>query len=171
MIFTKAASADKYTVVVTPTAAAVTLNVAADVAMDASGNKNTAADAATSAFDNAKPTVTINGVPAKSNAAFTVTIEFSENVIGFSESDIAAVGATLSAFTKVAGDKYTVVVTPTAAIVTLNVAADVAMDASGNKNTAAEQAAGTFDNVKPTVTINGVPANSSAAFTATIAFR
>ena len=80
-VFTKVAD-DKYTVVVTPTAAAVTLNVAADVAMDASGNKNTAADPATSAFDNVKPTVTINGVPANSSAAFIATIEFSENVIG-----------------------------------------------------------------------------------------
>ena len=128
------------------------------------------ADEATSAFDNAKPTVTINGVPAKSRAAFIVTIAFSENVIGFSESDITVLGADLSVFTKVAGDKYTVVVTPTAAAVTLNVAAEVAMDASGNKNTAADPAASAFDNAKPTVTISGVPAKSNAAFTATIAF-
>ena len=166
-----AVAGDKYTVAVTPTAADVTINVAADVAMDASGNKNTAAEQATSVFDNAKPTVTISGVPAKSNAVFTVTIAFSENVIGFSESDIAVVGADLSAFTKLAGDKYTVVVTPTATAVTLNVAADVAMDASGNKNTAADEAASAFDNVKPTVTISGVPAKSNAVFTATITFN
>ena len=69
--------------------------------MDASGNKNTAADEATSAFDNAKPTVTISGVPTKSNTAFVATIVFSESVIGFSEGDMTVVGATnLSAFTK-----------------------------------------------------------------------
>ena len=88
MILLKLAD-DKYTVAVTPTAAVVTVNVAADVAMDASGNKNTAAEQATSAFDNVNPTVTISGVPAKSNAVFTATIAFSENVTGFSIGDIA----------------------------------------------------------------------------------
>ena len=125
-----------YTVAVTPTATAVTLNVAADVAMDASGNGNAVAIEATSAFDNVNPTVTINGVPAKSNTAFTATIAFSEDVTDFNKGDIAVVGATLSDFTG-AGDVYTVLVTPMAiaTVVTLNVAADVAMDASGNKNT------------------------------------
>ena len=80
----------------TPTAAAVTLNVAADVAMDASGNGNAAADEAASAFDNVKPTVTISGVPGNSKDLFTATITFSEDVTGFSESDITVVGATLS---------------------------------------------------------------------------
>ena len=97
--FTKLAD-DEYTVAVTPTAAAVTLNVAADVAMDASGNGNAAADEAASAFDNANPTVTISGVPANSNAVFTATITFNENVTGFSVDDITVVGADLSTFTK-----------------------------------------------------------------------
>ena len=146
----------------------MTLNVAADVAMDASGNGNAAADEAASAFDNANPTVTISGVPANSNAVFTATITFNENVTGFSVDDITVVGADLSTFTKLADDEYTVAVTPTAAAVTLNVAADVAMDASGNGNAAADEAVSAFDNVKPTVTISGVPANSNAVFTATI---
>ena len=60
--------------------------------------------------------------------------------------DITVVGATLSGFTKVDDDKYTVAVTPTDGIVTLNVAADVAMDASGNKNTAADEARSAFSN-------------------------
>ena len=59
--------------------------------------------------------VVIKGVPEHSNGPFTATIEFNENVIGFSEGDITVVGANLSAFTKLADDKYTVVVTPTAA--------------------------------------------------------
>ena len=168
--FTKLAD-DEYTVAVTPTAAAVTLNVAADVAMDASGNGNAAADEAASAFDNANPTVTISGVPANSNAVFTATITFNENVTGFSVDDITVVGADLSTFTKLADDEYTVAVTPTAAAVTLNVAADVAMDASGNGNAAADEAASAFDNANPTVTISGVPANSNAVFTATITFN
>ena len=96
-VFTKVAG-DKYTVVVKPTAAAVTLNISADVATDASGNKNTAAEQAASAFDDSKPTITISGVPAKSNAAFTAIITFSEDVTGFSESDITVVGANVKCF-------------------------------------------------------------------------
>ena len=165
-----AVAGDKYTVVVKPTAAEVTLNISADVAVDASGNKNTAADEAASAFDDTKPTITISGVPEKSNAAFTAIITFSEDVTGFSESDITVVGATLSVFTKVADDKYTVVVTPTAAIVTLNIAAGVVVNVSNEGNMAADEATSTFDNAKPSVTINGVPAKSSAAFIVTIAF-
>ena len=104
-------------------------------------------------------------------AAFTAVMTFSEDVTDFNQGDIAVVGATLSDFTG-SGDVYSVLVTPMAiaTAVTLNIAADVAMDASGNKNTAAEQAASAFDNGNPTVTISGVPAKSSAAFTVTIAF-
>ena len=47
--------------------------------------------------DTTPPVVVIKGVPEHSNGPFTATIEFNENVIGFSEGDITVVGANLSA--------------------------------------------------------------------------
>ena len=69
--------------VVTPKDEIVTLRVIADTVTDFSGQKNRASDEARSAFDNINPTVTINDVPAKSNAPFTATITFNENVNRF----------------------------------------------------------------------------------------
>ena len=109
--------------------------------------------------DNAKPTVTITGVPMTSTAAFTATITFLEPVNGFVVGDITVGNGTASAFTGSDGDTaFTALITPTAdGAVTVDVAADVATDAAGNGNTAATQAASTYtaplvDNTAPRVT-------------------
>ena len=97
-----------YTVLVTPTAPLVKLDVAANVAADAAGNKNRVAAHATSVFDADHPAVDISGVPPHSNAAFTAKFTFNEAVTGFSQAGILVAGATLSDFTAVSTEVYTV---------------------------------------------------------------
>ncbi|MFT6448402.1 MAG: outer membrane protein OmpA-like peptidoglycan-associated protein [Oleispira sp.] len=159
-----------YTALITPTGAAVTIDVANNVAIDAASNGNTAATQATSAYDGVAPTVAIQNVPVNSNAAFTATFEFSEDVTGFALGDITLVNATASSFASVDDNTYTALITPTGAAVTIDVANNVAIDAASNGNTAATQAASAYDGVAPTVAIQNVPANTNGAFTATFEF-
>ena len=167
-----AVDGDTYTVLVTPTTEGVfSLDVAAGVASDTAANSNTAASQASGDFDTTAPTVAIQNVPGDTNAPFTATIQFSEAVSGFVVGDIVAGNASLSGFTSVDGDTYTVLVTPTAeGAFTLDVNAAVATDGAGNDNTAAPQASGNFDNSAPTVAIQNVPADTNAPFTATVQF-
>ena len=144
-----------WTMLVTPEMdGAVTLNIAAGVAMDAAGNGNTAAAQVRSIYaapDRTAPMVTITDVPETSTAPFTATITFNEVVSGFTMADITVVNATLSAFTEATteeatpGTVWTVLVTPMAdGLVILEIGAGVATDAAGNGNTAATQARSTY---------------------------
>ena len=96
--------------------------------------------------DNTAPTVTITGVPTTSNAAFTATFTFSEDVTGFVAGDITVGNGTASAFTATTADRvYTASITPTAnGAVTVDVAADAATDGAGNGNPAATRATSTY---------------------------
>ena len=117
------------------------------------------------------PTVAITGVPASSNAAFTATFTFSEDVTGFAVGDITVGNGAASAFDATSAPVYTALITPASdGAVTVDVAANVATDTATNPNTAATQATSTFDGSAPTVAITGVPASSTTAFTATFTF-
>ena len=139
--------------------ATVTLSFAAGQNIaDRAGNAltNTAPTGANeNAFvvDNTAPTVTITGVSATSMAAFMATFTFSEGVAGFAVEDITVGNGAASAFTGAGGDtEFTALITPTAdGEVTVDVAADVAMDTAGNGNTAAAQASSIYDNTAPGV--------------------
>ncbi|MBA6417551.1 hypothetical protein H4J50_16195, partial [Colwellia sp. 6M3] len=161
-----------YTALITPTAdGAVTLDVNANVSQDSVGNDNTAATQVTSQYDASRPSVTIQNVPATSNAAFTVTFAFSEAVTGFVVGDISVGNGSASSFTTVNTSTYTALITPTAdGAVTLDVNANIAQDSVGNLNTAATQVSSTYDGSRPSITIQNVPATSNAPFTVTFAF-
>jgi hypothetical protein len=165
-----AVDGNTYTALITPTGGAVTVDVASNVANDAASNGNTAATQATSTYDTTAPTVAIQDVPANSNAPFTATFEFSEDVTGFVVGDISLGNATASNFNAVDGNTYTALITPTGGAVTVDVASNAANDAASNGNTAATQATSTYDTTAPTVAIQDVPANSNAPFTATFEF-
>ncbi|MDT0583637.1 Ig-like domain-containing protein [Brumicola blandensis] len=164
--------ANTYTALITPTAdGAVTIDVAASVAQDATGNNNTIAAQATVNFDGTDPSVVIQNAPANTNAAFTTTFQFSEDVTGFALSDIALGNATATNFVQVDANTYTALITPTAdGAVTIDVAASVAQDATGNNNTLAAQATVNFDGTDPSVVIQNVPTSTNAAFTTTFQF-
>ena len=132
--------------------ATVTLSIAAghgiqDAASNALTNTTpTGANDDTWMVDNTAPTVTITGVPTTSNAAFTATFTFSEDVTGFVAGDITVGNGTASAFTATTADRvYTASITPTAnGAVTVDVAADAATDGAGNGNPAATRATSTY---------------------------
>ena len=130
------------------------------------GTMPTGVNANSYEVDTIAPMVTITGVPATSSEPFTATITFSEPVDVLMQGDITVNNAELSDFTLVTTSgtdpnrAWTVLVTPTAdGMVTLDIAADAAMDAADNGNTAA-QATSTFtapmmnndDTIAPTVT-------------------
>lgn len=90
--------------------------------------------------DTRKPSVQIQNAPASyfKLTPFTVTFEWSEDVVGFTIDDITLTNAATSDFTTVDGNTYTAVITPDGSgNVTIDVAAAVAQDLAGNDNTAA----------------------------------
>ena len=158
--------------------ATVTLSIATghniqDAASNALTNTTpTGANDNSYVVDNTAPTVTITGVPGTSSAAFTATFTFTEAVTGFVVDEITLGNATASSFMVTSTTVYTALITPTAnGAVTVDVAADVALDAAGNGNTAATQASSTYTMPVPTITIAAgttpVTEGASAAFTLT----
>jgi outer membrane autotransporter protein len=90
------------------------------------------------------PSVTISA-PDTARGPFTVTITFSEDVMGFALADITVGNGTASNFAATSDSVYTALITPTAhGQVTIDVAAGVAQDAANNPNNAAAQATTNF---------------------------
>ncbi|MBW7461067.1 hypothetical protein K0U00_44135, partial [Paenibacillus sepulcri] len=124
-------------------------------------------------YDKTAPTVTLSTTAVNpTNAAFTVTAEFSKTVTGFATSDVTVGNGTASSFNAESGTKYTFVVTPSSdGLVTVDVAGGVAVDAAGNGNTAATQLSRNYDKTTPTVTLGTTAVNpTNAVFTVTAEF-
>ena len=178
----KSSTARKYTMTLTPTTAdgstgTVTIDVNASVAQDNAANNNTAATQATVDIDKDPPTVTISAPTTDQNGAFDVTFTFSEDVTGFELSDVTVASANkASSWKSSTATEYVLTLTPTIAdgatgTVTIDVAADAAMDAASNGNEAATQASVAVDKERPTVTISDVPTTEQKdAFDLTITF-
>jgi hypothetical protein len=90
--------------------------------------------------DTTRPAVTITSSESSpsSAAAIPLTITFSESVTGFLVGDITVAGCTLGALGG-SGAVYTVNATPTATLITVDIAEGVCADAAGNTNLAATQ--------------------------------
>lgn len=129
-----------YTVVVTPSGGSpVTVDIAADSAVDGAGNGNTAADTYAIITDNTPPNLEISVPGEETEGVFTATFLFSEAVIGFEADDITVTNGDLSEFTAIDETSWSVTVTPqTIGTITLGVAAGAAEDAAGNASLAAE---------------------------------
>ena len=169
-------SASVYTATVTPTSdGVVTVDVAANVVQDTAGNNNTAATPLTATYDATPPTVSISANVSGSvtNSPFTATFTFSEDVTGFTASDVSVTNATVSAVSEINPSVYTATITPVGdGTVTLGVAANVAQDAAGNNNTAASQLTTTYDATPPTLVItSSLTGNvTNSPFTVTFTF-
>ncbi|MEG4225837.1 DUF4347 domain-containing protein, partial [Microcoleus sp. N9_B2] len=165
--------AKTYTFNVTPTADGnVTVDVPAAKANDTASNNNTAATQLTRTADITPPTVALTSTSATTiNAPFLVTATFSENVTGFSASDINVTNATVSGFTG-SGTTYNFTVTPNAdGNVTVDVPAATATDTASNNNTAATQLVRTADVTAPTVALTSAsPTTINAPFLVTATF-
>lgn len=132
-----------YSATITPAAdGVVTVNVAAAVAKDAADFDNLAATQLSFVSDRTAPTVVINSSSASPTTVspIPITIEFSENVTGFTLGDLSVANATASNFVAIDGNSYTAKITPTStATVKVNIAAAVVVDSAGNSNSAATQ--------------------------------
>jgi hypothetical protein len=163
-----AVDGDTYTFDLTPSGqGSVTVDIAAGVATDAVGNGNTEAAQFSRVFDSDAPTAAITSAASDPTniSPITVTVQFSENVTGFTAGDITTSNGTLGNFNAVDGDTYTFDLTPGGqGLVTADIAAGAAQDGSSNGNLAATQFSRTFDSVGPTVTMTSSasdPANMS----------
>ncbi|AWI25778.1 hypothetical protein HYN49_07615 [Flavobacterium pallidum] len=154
-------SGNSYSLLVAPTAdGAVTVSVAAGVAVDAASNNNNAATNFSITSDRTSPTVSISGASGTTNASsIPLTITFSESVTGFVVGDITVSGGTLNTFSG-SGTTYTVNLAPTTnGTVAVNISGGVATDGPGNGNAAASQYSIVYDNIQPTVSISSATAN------------
>ena len=163
--FVAAAGGMVYTFDVTSSdIARVTVDIAADVAMDADGNGNAAATQLSfTPYDDDVATITValslDGSPPRMiriGSPVPVTATFSKAVSGFTVDDVTVANGTVSNFVAAAGGMvYTFDVTSSdIARVTVDIAADVAMDADGNGNAAATQLSFTpYDDDVATITV------------------
>ena len=122
--------------------------------------------------DGTAPTVSLGALTATGNGSYTSAITLSEaagNGTVFDQSDLALTNATGSL--SGSGTSFTATLTPSSdGLVGLAVTAAAFQDAAGNDSTAAAQVSVTHDATSPTVAITGVPATSSAPYTATFTF-
>jgi cyclophilin family peptidyl-prolyl cis-trans isomerase len=147
-----------FTATLTPTAdGVVTVNIAANVAVDTDNKGNSAATPFTIRFDTTAPvpTITSSATSPTRLTPIPITVTFSEDVTGFTAADITVSNGSLGSFAATDDPKiYTASITPTAAgVVTVNIAAGVATDAAANNSAAATPFSITFDNTSPTVNI------------------
>ncbi len=119
------------------------------------------------------PRVTLtNNVGALTNGAFTVTVDYNEEVSGFVLTDIVLSNGLASDFTQtLAGRVWTLKVTPIAnGVVTVDVPPGIAMDNVGNPNISSSQLSTTYDATAPSLTITTPTTSVTGAFIATFTF-
>ena len=164
-------SASVYTALITPTTEGeVTIDVAADLANDTATNGNTAATQFSINYDVTSPSISITSVVSNpTNDVFTATFTFSEDVTGFVIGDISLGNATASNFVSTSTSVYTALITPTTdGLVTIDVAADLAIDAATNNNTAATQFTTLYDATAPNMpVVTGIDNYTCAGDTST----
>ena len=153
-------------IILPTTSGTVTLDIAADVATDAASNSNTAATQQIVTVDVDAPTVSISVPSGIQTDAFDTTITFSESVSNFVQESVSLSGTATASITSWAATPenkvFTATITPTTSgTVILDIPADVATDAAGNKNTAAIQQTITVD-VAQQVSDTTAPSSASS---------
>ena len=116
--------------------------------------------------DSQRPSVVISSSAgatggSTSTSPIPFTVIFSETVTGFVAGDITPGNATISGFSG-SGTTYTFNATPTAnGAVTISIAANVALDAAGNGNTAASQFSISYGQAVTATPVVASPSNGS----------
>ncbi|WP_340540923.1 Ig-like domain-containing protein [Nocardioides sp. GXZ039] len=166
-------SATTYRVTLTPVAdGTVRVSVPAGGAVDAAGNPSNATAILTRVADLTRPTAALDAPAGPLNAAFPVTVTFSESVTGFSGADLVITGGTVAGLSG-SGTTYTAIVTPdpgATGTVRIELPAGAALDAAGNANTAAADLVRTIDRAAPTVVLSGPTGPQNAPFDVTLTF-
>ena len=170
-----------YTLTVTPSTTHVVelgLYIRAGKAKDMAGNNNLKSAVVGVDTDLIRPTPTITGAPTTpQNGAFDVTVDFGENVTGFTADDLTATGVRAANILKSGTDgsqRYTITVTPSLVgivNVSLYIDANVAKDTAGNNNLMSASVSVATDLVPPTVAISDVPTTKqNGPFDLTVTF-
>ncbi|RIJ42710.1 Ig-like domain-containing protein [Pontibacter oryzae] len=163
-----------YTATVTPAAdGEVKVSLAKDLMTDLAGNMNAASNILALTYDATRPTVAVaSQSPNPVNAAFGISITFTEDVTGFESADITVANGTVSGFSQIDNRRYTAMVNPTTdGQVTVSLAANVAADAATNGNEASNSLTRLYDAVRPTVALASAAANPvNTAFEVSIVF-
>ena len=149
----------------------IILSVSTNAVSDNAGNSNTAASSTFTSTLQAAPGVTITAPPT-ANAAYPLSITFTEPVTGFTASDLTVSNGT--ATLTGSGASYTATVTPTAdGTVTAHIAAGAATGVNTQQSSTESNTSRTaYDTTAPTIAISGVPEwrNNYTTFTATFTF-
>lgn len=122
------------------------------IATDAAGNTSVSSAARTFIVDTTAPTGAISSVRGGAvNAAFPVTISFSEVVQGFTEHDLMIENGSVSNVVTVTSTTYLATVSPTTIgqAVKVTVAAGAVTDAAGNENPQSNMLLVQYDTTKP----------------------
>jgi hypothetical protein len=179
--------ANTYTATVTgmSISGTVTLSVPDDVAQDGATNANTASNVATVQWDMPVPqdtqapsvTVTPDVASPTSSSPIPFTVEFTEDVTGFDDSDVVLTGppGSTATVTPVDGNTYSVSVTGMTAsgTVSVSVPAGAAIDAAQNPSVASNIASVEFIvaagplalNLPPNIVRNNDPGQAGAVVT------
>ena len=171
-------SGSTYTTQITPTGTgSLTIQVPENVATDGEGNLNTASTVHTVGVDTDRPSVTITDVPkALQTDVFSVTLTFSEDVTGFTATDLTLTSTgTASATVTVTGSGriYTAQITPAeTGSLSIQVPENAATDISGNLSTASIAETVNVDAVRPSARITDVPQTiqTGGVFSVTVTF-
>ena len=165
-------SGASYTATITPTAnGTVTVDVAANKAVDAAGHGNTAASRFSVTAALTRPTVVISGPTNVQTGAFTLDIDFSEPVTGFEKADVTVGNGRVTGWAQTTAGDVRAIITPAASgTVTVDVAANVAVDGDDNGNLAATQYSVEAAMGEPTVTITCPTGVQTGRFTVDIDF-
>lgn len=147
--------ASTYTFDITSNVGIADVDINAAVALDAADNDNEAATQLNLIFDTTPPDVVLSSTANDPNSgAFSITITFTEDVVGFSAADLT-IGNGVAGNLMGSGAVYTITITPAAdGAVTVDLAAGTAQDLADNDNTAAAQLSITNDETAPTVAIS-----------------
>ena len=152
----------------------MTLDIAADVATDAANNVNTAATTQSVSVDVDAPSLSISAPSEIQNGMFNTTITFSEVVSDFMQTDLSLSGSATASITDwdtTNNPIFTAEITPTTSgTVTLDIAANVATDATNNGNTAATTQSVSVDVDAPSLSISVPSETQNGAFDVTITF-
>ncbi len=165
---TLSGSGNSYTATLTPDGdGEVKLSVSAAKFSDAAGNGNVASNEVTAVFDTTPPTASFSPL-VRTPTGYTTTLTFSEQVTGYSHSDLSLTNVGLLSFTG-NGTVYNISITPAAdGEVTVTLPAGVVTDASGNGNLVSNLVRATFDSTPPTITIGALSGPTGGKYTASI---
>ncbi len=164
-----------YTFTVAPTNdGPVTIDVAANAAVNGENTGNLQASTLTVTADFTAPSVVLATTASGTlTGSFTVTATFSESVTGFVVGDVTVANGAVSHFSG-SGADYSFDVTPTVdtqGTVTVDVLANVAVDRVNWDNTASNQLSLAYDLVVPTVTLTTTASGTlTGSFSVTAAF-